>query len=398
MKRFFAFIITICIVMSAISLTVSAEAECIDVAQAADILRAAMVNRKNAITVNYKTESEPTSESLEALFMQSVAENGESTSGDYLYWHIESYSASGSYWPENGYYYCDITFEVIYYTTKRQEDELTTAINKLITSFGFTQSTDDYTKIKTVYEYICSNVDYDYDNLNDDNYNLKYSAYAALINKTAICQGYANLFYRLLHELGINNRIISGISSNQRHAWNIIELDGVFYNADSTWDAGLDEYMFFLKCEDHFDDHLRNIEYSDSTFLTAYPMAEECYNPAPESDLCNKFGHDMGDWYVYREATETEDGEDRRGCVRCDHFESRVTHYTEETEIKLGDVNGNGTIEIYDYLMVKRAVMETLTFDEAQIQAADINGDNAVDKLDYLLVKRHVMGTFVIAA
>ena len=41
MKRFFAFIIIICIVTSAISLTVSAEAEYIDVAQAADILRAA---------------------------------------------------------------------------------------------------------------------------------------------------------------------------------------------------------------------------------------------------------------------------------------------------------------------------------------------------------------------
>ncbi len=398
MKRFFAFIIIICIVTCAIPLTVSAEAEYVDVAQAADILRAAMVNRKTMITVNYKTESEPTGESLEALFMQSVAENGESTSGDYLYWHIGSYSAGGSYWPENGYYYCDITFELSYYTTAQQEAELASAINELIKDFGFTQSTDDYTKVKTVYEYICSNVVYDFDNLANENYKLKYSAYAALINKTAICQGYANLFYRLLHEVGVNTRIIAGKSSNENHAWNIVELDGAFYNVDSTWDAGLDEYMFFLKCEDHFDDHLRNSEYSDNAFLTAYPMAEECYTPAPESDLCNKFGHDMGDWYVYREATETEDGEDRRGCVRCDHFESRVTHYTEETVIKSGDVNGNGQIEIYDYLMVKRAVMGTLDFDEAQQQAADINGDNVVDKLDYLLVKRHVMGTFVIAA
>lgn len=396
MKKFFAFIIVICIVIFAIPLTASAEAQYVSVTEAADNLREGMVNRQAAILLKYKTKDVPTEESIDEMFAQAVAENGRSTSGDYLYSHINSYGAGGEYRFEDGYYYCDITFEVEYYTTKKQEDELTTAINKLIPSFGFTQSTEDYTKIKTVYEYICNNVDYDYDNLNDDDYKLKYSAYAALINKTAICQGYANLFYRLLRELGINNRIVYGTSSNQSHSWNIVELDGVYYNADSTWDAPTDSFLYFLKCGDHFDDHLRNGAYTDSAFLEAYPTAEKCYTPAPTLSECEKSGHDFGNWYVTKAATETETGEERRDCSRCDRYETRTVPVIEALENRLGDINGNGEIEKYDYITVKRACMSTLTLSVAQQKIADVNESGSVEKYDYILIKRHCMGTYVI--
>ena len=65
-------------------------------------------------------------------------------------------------------------------------------------------------------------------------------------------------------------------------------------------------------------------------------------------------------------------------------------------EVKLGDVNGNGEIDKYDYIMVKRNVMETLTLEDVQKNASDINGNGAVDKYDYILIKRHVMKTYVI--
>ncbi|MBQ5837525.1 MAG: phosphodiester glycosidase family protein [Clostridia bacterium] len=68
----------------------------------------------------------------------------------------------------------------------------------------------------------------------------------------------------------------------------------------------------------------------------------------------------------------------------------------EEPEYMLGDVNGNGEIEKYDYIAVKRAVMGTLDLDETQQKAADVNKKDGVEKYDYILVKRHVMGTFKI--
>ncbi len=66
--------------------------------------------------------------------------------------------------------------------------------------------------------------------------------------------------------------------------------------------------------------------------------------------------------------------------------------------IVLGDVNGSGDIEKYDYILVKRCCMNTISFNEAQLLAADINRNGSVDKYDYILAKRHCMGTFTIKA
>ena len=73
-----------------------------------------------------------------------------------------------------------------------------------------------------------------------------------------------------------------------------------------------------------------------------------------------------------------------------------ATYATYVPPYKLGDVNDNGEIEKYDYIAVKRAVMNTLTLDETQQKAADVNGKDGVEKYDYILVKRHVMKTYTI--
>ncbi|MBR5285900.1 MAG: discoidin domain-containing protein [Clostridia bacterium] len=63
----------------------------------------------------------------------------------------------------------------------------------------------------------------------------------------------------------------------------------------------------------------------------------------------------------------------------------------------VGDINNNGEIEKYDYILVKRSVMGTVTLDDLQKAAADVNGKDGVEKYDYILIKRHVMGTYKIA-
>jgi hypothetical protein len=43
--------------------------------------------------------------------------------------------------------------------------------------------------------------------------------------------------------------------------------------------------------------------------------------------------------------------------------------------------------------MCKRSVMDTFVLSNAQMLTADVNSDGVVDKYDYILIKRHVMGT-----
>ncbi len=61
-----------------------------------------------------------------------------------------------------------------------------------------------------------------------------------------------------------------------------------------------------------------------------------------------------------------------------------------------GDVNFSGSIDKFDYVLVKRVCLKTVTLGEKQLLSADVNGDETADKYDYVLIKRHCMGTYKI--
>ena len=62
----------------------------------------------------------------------------------------------------------------------------------------------------------------------------------------------------------------------------------------------------------------------------------------------------------------------------------------------LGDVNNDGKIDQYDYVLVKRHHFNTRTLTEDEATRADANKDGKVDTYDYLLIARHYFGTYVI--
>ncbi|MBR5779502.1 MAG: leucine-rich repeat protein, partial [Clostridia bacterium] len=61
-----------------------------------------------------------------------------------------------------------------------------------------------------------------------------------------------------------------------------------------------------------------------------------------------------------------------------------------------GDLNANGEIDKFDYIIIKRSCMNTLSLTDEQISRGDVNNDGKIDKFDYILVKRHIMGTYEI--
>lgn len=219
---------------------------------------------------------------LAPLFEDALEEADSPTQGDYLRW---AWSGKGCGF--FGFYDYDLekycyktTFSMTYYTTKAQEEELTEAINTLVENFHFTPGTTDSQKIAAIYDYITNNIAYDYKNLNDGSYTLKYTAYAALINKTAVCQGFALLYYRLAEMCGVDTRVICGYSGGD-HAWNISKLGEKYYNLDCTWDAGRKNYNYFLKGSTDYPDHSAFADYTTPAFLEKYPLAKKAYSADP---------------------------------------------------------------------------------------------------------------------
>ena len=201
------------------------------------------------------------------------------TGGDYAKWH----RGKTTYGSSISTSFIQINTTVSYYTTKAQEDELTAKLNQVMKSLNLGTKTE-YQKVKAIYDYIASHVVYDYDNLNDDSYMLKYTAYAALINSTSVCQGYSNLFYRMCLMAGLDARIITGGDTPgvSNHAWNIVRIGGLYYNIDVTWDAprGSNNYKYFLRGQNTFEEHYRDSEYDTAAFNAKYPMSATDFDPS----------------------------------------------------------------------------------------------------------------------
>lgn len=60
----------------------------------------------------------------------------------------------------------------------------------------------------------------------------------------------------------------------------------------------------------------------------------------------------------------------------------------------LGDVNSDGVVDQFDYILVKREYFDTIELDDIDFIAADVNKDGIVDQFDYIFVKRHYFETY----
>lgn len=63
-----------------------------------------------------------------------------------------------------------------------------------------------------------------------------YSAYGALVNGKAVCQGYAQALKLLFSSAGIPSLYVSGTADGGPHAWNMARVGGHWYYVDATFD------------------------------------------------------------------------------------------------------------------------------------------------------------------
>lgn len=228
---------------------------------------------------------------LPYIIREAVRHTGEPDEGDYILRHMDILQYSARH--KNNTFI--LQFNFIRHSDAAQEQTVAAEAEKLLQSLDLEGKTD-YQKVKTIYDWMCSNITYYDENLENDENALKYTAYAALVDRTAVGQGFASLLYRLLLTEGIDCRIIPGIGKDSKHAWNIVKLDGKYYNVDSAWDSvnrqTNRDYMYFLLDEENFTDHIRSKgdevgsideDYTSAEFNATYPMSETNYD-VPNDD------------------------------------------------------------------------------------------------------------------
>jgi hypothetical protein len=232
----------------------------------------AMLDRTEKITVKYSLPDYKLD--FDELFDRVLSIDSDKTAkdGDYLNYSIKSWNAKGNMVGKNTTLYIELTYK----TTLKEEQAVDQKVKSVLKGLKL-EKASDYKKVKAIHDYIINRVSY-------DRKLVKASAYDALINKSAVCEGYSMLAYRMFTEVGLDTRIIPGTGNGGPHAWNIVKVKDKWYNIDLTWDDPISSdgkpmlvYDFFLKSTKDFTDHKRSAEYKTEEFVQTYPISKTSY-------------------------------------------------------------------------------------------------------------------------
>ncbi len=112
---------------------------------------------------------------------------------------------------------------------KQMYSELCSAKDELLMNIKNNDQLTDVEKALLIHDRLALICEYDFGNTEH-----KYTCYGAMVEGTAVCQGYTEAYDYLLEEVGIESYTCSSDALN--HIWNIIYIDDVPYHVDVTWD------------------------------------------------------------------------------------------------------------------------------------------------------------------
>ncbi|KEK24179.1 transglutaminase domain-containing protein [Bacillus gaemokensis] len=178
-------------------------------------------NREENITITYKTKENNVREIMDKLFQEY---NKIVDADEYLKYNVAStrYSIQGM--PGKYSFTLNITYRESKQQTQYVKAQAKTIVNSIVKA-----GMDEHEKVKAIHDYVVKHVSY------DTSYKA-YTAYEALANRSAVCQGYTLLTYQLLKEAGIQSHIVTGKGNGQAHAWNLVKIENKWYHLDTTFD------------------------------------------------------------------------------------------------------------------------------------------------------------------
>lgn len=170
------------------------------------------------IKLAYKGDRAELSASITELTRRAVEAD------DYTQYIIDAYFYSVRAWGSTA----TVTMNVRYRESAEQTEYVDEQVGRTLTSI-VTPGMDEREKVKAIHDWIVLRLAYDEELA-------RYTAYEALTEGKAVCQGYALLMQRMLTAAGIESRIIEGQVQSGSHVWNLVRLGGGWHHVDATWD------------------------------------------------------------------------------------------------------------------------------------------------------------------
>ena len=129
---------------------------------------------------------------------------------------------------------------------------------------GLEDIESDRERASAIYNKLASLTEYEGESVYDGSKESYHTAYSVISENRGVCDGIALAYKYLLAECGIRSIVIPGESSGAAHVWNTVFWDGLWHEADLTWDiasGGNDSMQYFdLSTVEMSKDHKRETE------------------------------------------------------------------------------------------------------------------------------------------
>lgn len=131
--------------------------------------------------------------------------------------------------------YNDALYRCVINVNNKMDTDLENKVVEIADKFRHLSDVD---KVMAVHDYLIDHIEY------TDSHIVR-RAYGALIERKAVCQGYAQAFQKILSNLNIEGHTVIGYNIPAAaaepvepvlHEWNRVKLDGKWYYIDLTWD------------------------------------------------------------------------------------------------------------------------------------------------------------------
>lgn len=245
----------------------------------------------------------------------------------------------------------------------------------------------DFDKVFYLNTYLTSLLSYNNSTVNCIN------IYGGLVENEVNCQGYAYTLKYFLDRLGIENYI----ALSPRHVWNVINLDGEFYNLDLTWTRTYNTQTYFLKSDEKFEkDHEEwiisapnNIVDSSSNIGNNITCTSDLYKNSMSTSAITTYWQktlapQLNTTYIFSNAT------------RLSTLKFAMSRFTNNNYFVLytGDVNMDGVISIGDATLLQTYLADLKELSELQISIADVDGDGIISLDDVIGIQKYIANIY----
>ena len=292
-----------------------------------------------------------------------------------------------------------------YFFTKEQMSAETEKINAAADELlkGITPSMPEFERERLLHDRLAKSITYD---LNEK---YAHTAYGALVNGRAVCDGYTQAFQYLLQRVGIQSFMVTGTGKGGNHAWNIVRIDGRYYNVDLTWDDQERDtfYAYFnltderIKDDHTFDTTVYRIPECNSTDANYFAVYGGIFNEFSADDLGALIKTNGKKLHIYITGNMKEFQDNFKKHFRnmlaaagingtAGYAYSPLGREMIITVILPGDANCDGVIDIRDMINMKISLSEGIE-DINKYWYLNLNADNKINSADLIQLRKKLL-------